>query len=350
MPVIFDSIMSELSIMKLETPEGIYLGSVDKLLFSRNRIFISDVRAMNSVFIFDQFGVYINHIEGGYKGPGEFIRPQSITTDFDSDELYVFDDKLQKVIRYNPDGLFISEQKFKFTANDFTKVGEETFAFNAGFPQSENKINSFDLLFISEKGKLDAKYIPLRKWRIGSIFNKDNAFTEYMDTIWYCPVYNDTIYQITENGPIPTYHINMGKKFIDDELAKKINIDDPNSEYQHAINIFHKAGSTLYFGFTIRDPETGRNVIKHVFFDTNSKNSKSGQYLSGISISSGLFNGPIASTGEYFVAAEDAINVKQGLEIALSAGKEIPEERLELLVKLSEYDNPYLIFYKVAPF
>ncbi len=349
-PVIFDTIMSKMSILKLETPEGIFLGSVDKLIFSKNRIYISDVKAMNSVFIFDHFGIYINHIEGGYKGPGEFIRPQSITTDFDSDELYVFDDKLQKIISYNSEGQFISEQKFKYTANDITKVGKKTFAFNAGYPQIDNKTNSFDLLFVSEKGKVDEKYLPLRKWRIGSIFNKDNTFTEYMDTIWYCPVYNDTIYQLTETGPIPTFHINMGKKFIDDALAKRINIDDPSSEYQHAIHAFHKAGSILYFGYTIRDPESGRNVIKHVFFDTSSKNSKSGQYLSGISISCGLFTSPIASTGDYFVAVEDAIQVKQSLEFTLSSGKELPKEKMELLVNLSEYDNPCLLFYKVAPF
>ncbi len=349
LPFIRDSILSDFSILKLETPDGIFLGSIDKLIFTKHRIFISDTKMMNSVFIFDLYGQYINHLEGGFKGPGEFIRPQSITSDFKSDELYVFDDKLQKLIHYDPDGEFLSEFKMKYTANDVAKLNDDYFAFNSGYPQIDNKVNSYDLICTSGSGKISNKFLPLRDWRVGTIFNKNNAFTEYMDTVWYCPVYNDTIYRLTESSLKPVYHFNMDDKFIDDKLANRIKVDDQAWEYTHAIGTFLKAGNTIYLGYGIRDPQTGRKVRLHVFCDIDSKNIRSASSLTGSGLSDGLFTGPISSTGDYFVGTIEAFQAKRSLEWSME-GKEFSEERMEFYLNLSENDNPLLIFYKVAPF
>ncbi len=349
-PVIFDNILSDFSLLKLNTPEGVFLGSIDIVKFSKNRIFIADVRMMNSVFIFDQYGSYINHIEGGYKGPGEFIRPQSITTEYETDGLYVFDDKLKKILCYDSQGDFVSEFKFKYTANEIAHISKDLYAFNAGFPQLENKVNSHDLLLVSGSGRVQKKFLKLRSWRKGTILNRENTFMENMDTTWYNPVYNDTIYHLTETGPIPKFHIHLGKRFIDDDLAKKIDLDDPYSEYIHTILSFQKAEQTIYYEFGIQDPESGRNVVENIFYNLDSHNSKAGQFLTGKEISHGLFTGPIASNGEYFISSLDAFSAKRRMKDALNYGAEFSEETLEFFDNLSENDNPILMFYKVAPF
>lgn len=349
-PVIMDSVLSEFSILYLRTPDTIFIGSINKIVFSRNRIFISDNRTLNTVFIFDSYGQYVNRIEGGYKGPGEFIRPMSISTNYDQDELFVYDDKLQKIITYDSEGEYVVEIKYKYPSTDLSHIGNGTFALNSGYPQIDNKFNSYDLLYISDNGKVMDKFLPLKSWRKGSIFNKENTFSEYLDTTWYCPVYNDTIYYLSDKGPVPKFHLNMGAKFINDEIAKKINLDDPYSEYQHAIVDFHKAGQVIYFSYNITEKKTGRNIIQHIFYNLKSKNSKSGEFLSGPGISSGLFRSPVSSTGEYFVASVDAFDLKRTLESFLNTGREIPEERMELFLSINESDNPCLLFYKVAPF
>ncbi len=349
-PVIWDSILSEFFVLKLETPQGVFLGSIQKVVFSRNRIFISDTKMMNSVFIFDQFGQYINHLEGGFKGPGEFINPKSITVDFEKDELYVLDDKLQKIIHFNSMGQFIDEFKFIYTSCDISKIEDGIFAYNSGYPQIDNNVNSNDLLYSSNNGKILKKFLPLRNWRKASFFNKENAFTEYQDTTWYSPVYNDTIYYLKRTGPIPVYRIYMGNKFINDEIAGKINLDDPSREYIHAVGTFQKTKGTIYFSYSVRERESGRSVSRHLFFDLHSFNVKSSEFFASHGISTGLFQPPIATNGEYFVSAIEAFDAKRAIEWRINQGIELTEERMELFLNLSESDNPLLMFYKVAPF
>lgn len=347
--LIFDSIVTNFHFIPLETNTDALIGKINKVIFSKTRIFICDTDVSNSVFIFDEFGSFIKKITGGSKGPGEFTRPQSISMDYNNDLLVVMDDRMKKILTFDKNGIFLHEGGFKFTTNDIARINEDLFAFSSGFSASSKKIDFHDLIYTSYAGTNRTKYKPLPAWRNNTIYTKTNPFCQYFDSIWYTPVYCDSVFLIQESGPLPVFKINFSKDFINGETGPSIDFSDMPRNCIESIRNFQKAGRFIYYSFSRFEKEYNGSILHHVFHDLDTHNKKVGVALISSVITQGFFTHPIASNGTEFVAMIEAIDLVSKIERQLTVTPNLSGELNFLLETVKPGDNPILIFYSLNP-
>lgn len=73
--VLLSSIFTEFEFIKLGNHQEGLFGNIDRIFFTKDRIFIIDFLISKKVLIFDQTGKFLNSISGLGKGPGEILAP-----------------------------------------------------------------------------------------------------------------------------------------------------------------------------------------------------------------------------------------------------------------------------------
>lgn len=70
----FDSLIDDISFIKLETNDDCVIGDIHQVLCTDNYIFILDFFSTNAVYCFDKQGNYIRQIGKKGQDPGEYFR------------------------------------------------------------------------------------------------------------------------------------------------------------------------------------------------------------------------------------------------------------------------------------
>jgi len=94
--------------IKLETTNESLIGDVSKIFYTNNLFIVLDNKLTNSVFIFDGKGNFISVINKLGKGPGEYTKIYDIAFDELNDVVHILDLNLEKVLKYDIRGEFIS--------------------------------------------------------------------------------------------------------------------------------------------------------------------------------------------------------------------------------------------------
>ena len=114
----YSDLFSELDYILLSNTEDKFLISPSKIVFSKGRIYVSDVN-QNILFIYDKQGNVIETLDSEGEGPFEF----KTIDDFQiyEDTLIIKDGFLKKWINFTLDGKVISEKKNIFLRGKFFK-------------------------------------------------------------------------------------------------------------------------------------------------------------------------------------------------------------------------------------
>lgn len=105
----------------LETTEDNIIGSVDKILFKNNKIYVLDKNISKALFIFNRYGHYLYKIDRQGRGPGEY----EMINGFDLDNefnIYIGDLVRKTILKFDSIGNFISEFKTDTYFEDFCIV------------------------------------------------------------------------------------------------------------------------------------------------------------------------------------------------------------------------------------
>jgi len=113
----------------LETNENALIGNIDKLVSSDNRFYILDQRLAESVYIYEKDGSLVKAISAKGRGPMEYAYITDIGFDPFNSELVIVDPELGKIIKYDQDGNFISEEFLNFRPYNIGFVDKDTYAF-----------------------------------------------------------------------------------------------------------------------------------------------------------------------------------------------------------------------------
>jgi hypothetical protein len=259
------------------------------------------------------------------------------------------DDRLQKILTFDKNGIFLHEGEFKITTNDIARINKDLFAFSSGFSASSHKIDFYDLIYTSYKGTPRTKYKPLPEWRNNTIFSKTNPFCQYFDSIWYTPVYCDSVFLIQESGPLPVFKMNFSNDFINGDTGPSIDFNNMPRNRIESIRNFQKAGRYIYYSFSRFEKEYNGSILHHVFLDLNTHNKKVGIALISSGITQGFFTHPIASTGNEFVGVIDAVDLVSRIERQLTVSPNLSSELTFLMETIHPGDNPILLFYSLKP-
>ena len=119
---LFDSI----SLIKLETNENCYLGTIRDIIIDDEKLIVIDGSKSKQIVVFDITGNYSHHIGSMGKGPGEYLSLFSV--DYTDRELIVYDNWGQKVILYAVSGEIIKQSMLKTYPNAISKISDNNFA------------------------------------------------------------------------------------------------------------------------------------------------------------------------------------------------------------------------------
>ena len=109
--VCFDSIVSDIKFIKLETKENNMIGDIYKMLITNDRIIIADKFSSKSVHLFDISGKHISKLSNLGNGPQEFLN----ITDVDitpSGLIAIKDNYKDILLYYNMDGEFVKKRRY----------------------------------------------------------------------------------------------------------------------------------------------------------------------------------------------------------------------------------------------
>ena len=180
------------------------MGNIANIITYKGRFYIQEDR-FDRVFIYDDAGRCLKKIDNKGRGPGEYLRIESIDINTEKEELMLVDGMSDKLFFYDLDGNFKSIHSIRYFQTENTLCLRDSVFLHISAP-SQNFGNEglYGYALVLSKGNENFlkgyRYLPLQVGYKGG----GQIFKGY-ERSCYHPIYSDTIYQIlsdTTYGPI----------------------------------------------------------------------------------------------------------------------------------------------------
>jgi hypothetical protein len=274
-----NQIASNVEYVKLETKDECLLwGGLKKYLFTDNFIFISN---KDHILKFSRDGKFINKIGAPGRGPGEIDLIVTMSILPDKKLIIVQTNVGRKLLYFTFDGDFVKTVAFtsyvpyvkvlrdgKYLTHDNGSSGKNKYIFGL----VNEKMDTLSVI------KNYNHWIYTQKMMIGIGYPQFEPYYESGGKNFFKTMYNDTVFTISSDKIIPSYHIDMGKYRLPNELRpEKLGPDniqkfnDKRLNYYFA-NVFRASdklflttycyGKNLQNNFLFRpESQTGRLLV-----------------------------------------------------------------------------------------
>lgn len=330
------------SILPLKTSEYGIINFIGKVYYVNSGYILLDPFESN-IFKFDKEGNLLWKITTKGRAPGEFLHINDICLDSKEEFLYVLDGLQQnKVLRFEVlSGDFVDESEVGFQSVAFYKFGSGGFAFYTGNNLVENSDNPNCNLLLTDS-TFQIVNAGLRfdeKWSGISISSGKSSFYPIgEDSILFTPQLPEIgdVYLITPETIEPYYRFVTKNSHLRSKLSK-ISVDivsewlDENS-VEHNINGFWHQDDL--FHFLVKSVNSNREVIY---------NKLTGKCYSRLT-------SQVSKKHTYFSPNPVFGKQTNGLFVNILPAYGIVDEEFEItssLNKVSENDNPILVFYRI---
>ena len=207
----FDSLMTKVSYVELETTGDNLIGEISQLLFVDDKIIVVDVWKSKIITVYDMKGHYLYKIGSQGQGPQEYAFFTHVSLTPDKKMLVITDMGSTSLKYYSIDGQFIKSIKcpYWFTTSEFV-----TDNLIAGFTDGGNVISDENedykpLLVVTDLlGNISSSAFQsyYRKEYTSTIFEPIRKFE---DRVLYNNPNTDSIYLLTSNSIELAYHLNI---------------------------------------------------------------------------------------------------------------------------------------------
>ena len=180
------------------------MGNIANIITYKGRFYIQEEQ-FDRVFIYDDTGRCLKKIDNKGRGPGEYLRIESIDINTEKEELMLVDGMSDKLFFYDLGGNFKSIHSIRYFQTENTLCLRDSVFLHISAP-SQNFGNEglYGYALVLSKGNENFlkgyRYLPLQVGYKGG----GQIFKGY-ERSCYHPIYSDTIYQIlsdTTYGPI----------------------------------------------------------------------------------------------------------------------------------------------------
>lgn len=213
-PTTLENIITDMSIIPLETSEDCLVSYVSKICPVDNQLLVKTM-ADQRLLVFNQDGSFSHHIGQIGKGPGEYLYATEISYRAGLREIMVFDTRHKKVLLFDKSGALIKE--FKTNAYGFkaASINDTLYGVHAGRMGFLGQMDQhFQLWIINQAGELidslfhyrDAQGLDF-SW--GFIPAQSGQFT------YYSPMADYSIYKISGEGLDTLYQFDFGDANLD---------------------------------------------------------------------------------------------------------------------------------------
>jgi len=221
-------IVNDVSFVKLESKKGSFIGRIEKIVFTKDRIFILDAYSSLKLFVYDLQGNFLFNIDNYGRGPGEFMGPYDFTINYDTGEIIIYDANEIKLSFYDiNDGTFIEDKLLDFRFRRFESFNNQ-FVF-----YTDNRVNrqiccniiitDNDLNIIDEKLKIEEE---MR----GVFFLMPMNFSRYKQNLFFTPHSDYTVYHFSNKNFNPYIKLDFGKYNAPEAYYKKYEDNDDRWE------------------------------------------------------------------------------------------------------------------------
>ena len=275
----------------------------------------------------------------------------------------------RKIIKFNLNGAFISEDNIGILAHFYHKWNNDTLIFFAN--NTFNELNGMqihhNLFFMSlNNHKIISKFIPIKKNFEPIKVYQINHFTKFDESLLFFQPFNDTIYQIySPKMVLPRYFVDFGNQKIPDQLLSKKfkNIKElilplHNSKYAWGLANFREFDNVLFFTFKYKKKyynayysKTTKEIKYSHAFINDLDQSKQVINLSSSDQPIGKYNGSLI----YYLEPDVFISRVKGIEKSKSPEnwlkfKEENQQLIDIYETTTLMDNPILVFRKLKDF
>jgi len=206
--------------IKLETTNESLIGDVSKIFYTNNLFIVLDNKLTNSVFIFDGKGNFISVINKLGKGPGEYTKIYDIAFDELNDVVHILDLNLEKILKYDIRGEFISEIDFDLISHDFGLIEPGYYAFFNAY-NSPDGINELrNLTYLTENGKVYQQYFTYKKDFLHLGYGPRFNFSYFDNQLMFVPPFSNNVYNIDKDKCSLRYHFDFGYYSIPDNFLQ----------------------------------------------------------------------------------------------------------------------------------
>lgn len=212
----------------LETNDSVIIDNIIKVISENGTIYVAD---RFSIYKFDDNGKFQSKFDKHGIAPDEYIH----ISDFfmgENEEIWILSRSGQCLYNYGWDGNLKKVIKLNCWATKMCVVDKESVLLYVG--NEKDKDNNCQLLLLNlNTQEIRAKYLPIndKKSKYLHIMGH-NYFLPSKDgkEICFYQMFNDTIYQMGENGLSPKYYLNLDNK--------NIPISFFDNEYQNVMDFF----------------------------------------------------------------------------------------------------------------
>jgi hypothetical protein len=272
-------ILTDISLIKLETTPNSLIGEINKIFVANNLIYISDGL---SVYLFDMNGQLKKRLHYNGKGPGEYTGISDFVVD-ENNTIEILNSGLQKVIRYDSTFNFIDEYKINRYATNMALLNNGKRLFHCGNDASGNQ---YDKILQYEKGKQKSTYLKIRPQRSLYLhYRRFDYFSYYNNGVITTDAHHDTVYFFNGEHFMSIYAIDIGDKAIPKSMYEKSYADIAQfslnhlkgSGYAYGVFNFIESSHNLLFRYDeridVKESEYGK--LRPTFVHYNKTSYKS---------------------------------------------------------------------------
>lgn len=325
---LFD-LTDEIEVVPLHLPDTIILGKIQSIRYHEPYWIMHDPDFAHSVYLFDEFGKFVNRLQRIGEGPGEYLSLSSYMVVENS--MAVYDRALRRINWYSyPEFEFLKDKKIGDYFQDLIFLGDIGHVFALSDDILEESLYK-GAMFL-DKDFSAVKNFPKPSGVIESTQGANISFTE--NNFYYSEPLTEIVYQIDSIEMKPLFKINFGKHEIPKTGIQMVEAEDfygllQNGNYAFAIHNFNISESMINFNFyhkSFEDVKLGLYDLKSQEIRIVNEISKENFLLRPLNVSAG-YNVNILYPDEYDV------NMLENLGVNLD--KTIPQNRtsLPLLLK-----------------
>ena len=327
-----DSIIAKIEYIKLKSTEEHPVGEIDNLLITPEHIIVADRHLAKSIFIFDRQGMIQTVICRHGRGPQEYLSIFDVVLTPDQKRIAVLDNYGKKILYFDLAGNYLFHKVLPLLyAGELKYLDDEnilivTYGMGTEDPGLVSYPHNNDLLYcVDTTMQIKKSFMP-------------NQFSKEYSRVYASHIYSDTIYQVTPEGMIPKYWIDLSPV---DGIANFWKELTPEKQEDIINEVFFNGEFLKNDHFAIFQP-LGNNIPKILF----SKETKKCYYLGkNSSTALGIYVGSVRfAYKDQFIAVVPAFRLYED-----SKRRYVNQRYLKLIqeigIGLAGNDDPVLLFY-----
>lgn len=342
---VFDSV----SFVRLSSDSSALVSFISQVLVKDSLIFVVDCFTTSSVKRFSMTGTYLGDVGRKGRGPGEYVQPTFV--EIKDNEVIVWDQYTQRLTYYDLAGRYMKHLDINRFSLKFRQFDSNRIMFNSVNSDNQAPIRDYTLFVCDSLSNLVSRGMRRKKETYDSMWYFHNFFSKD-DSLFYHPVYCDTIYSILPDYTAKaSYYIDFGEKAVPERLRsgkhrKELQQEQSGTRFSFLLGDFYLMDDYLLFKYTIQHKEytglyssrTNKLVTFHSF-------SAVDPHFLPV-----LFNNISTSTKDAFVGYFFPAQMTSITSTVNPAEREdweklLGKERTELLYSMKSDDNPIITFF-----